>query len=181
MEYIKYIHFLLNFYSLCFNNSINYYWFVNKVNRGVDSVKKHVNKCKKVVIDAIDGKIINKPVALKLENVKEYVEKNGFKLIKILSLLVIVNAFYKGVYAYDISTALTLDLTTLPNIYMLISILLFSIILIILGYINSNFSLTAIGSILMLFIGLILLINGFNPILSMLICLISLILVWLVY
>jgi len=44
-------------------------------------MKKHYSKRKRVVIDAIDGTIINEPIAIKISNVEEYIEKNGFKTL----------------------------------------------------------------------------------------------------
>jgi hypothetical protein len=142
-------------------------------------MKKHYSKRKKVVIDAVDGKIINEPIAIKISNVEEFVEKNGFKIIKILSLLIIVFSFMNNVYAFDETYLTQLDLSTAPNVYLLIAILLFALIFILFGIVKNAFMFLLIGCLILLFIGLILLINGFNVVLSMLISLTALLLIWL--
>lgn len=142
-------------------------------------MKKHYSKRKKVVIDAIDGKIINDQVALKIENVEEYIEKNGFKIIKILAILIIFSSFINNVRAYDGTYMTKLDLTILPNVYLLIALLVLSAIFIFFALKNNIFSLLVIGCIFLLFIGIILLINGYNVVLSIIVCIISILLIWL--
>lgn len=142
-------------------------------------MKKHYSKRKKVVIDAIDGKIINDQVALKIENVEEYIEKNGFKIIKILAILIIFSSFINNVRAYDGTYMTKLDLTILPNVYLLITLLVLSAIFIFFALKNNIFSLLVIGCIFLLFIGIILLINGYNVVLSIIVCIISILLIWL--
>lgn len=141
--------------------------------------KKHFAKRKKVVIDALDGKIINEPTAIKISNVEEYVEKNGFKLIKMLSIFIIFCLLNNSVSAeYDASYMTRLDITSTTNVHLLIFIICIAILLIVLG-LKNNFYLLLLGCIILFFSGIILIVNGFNVLLSILIILISLILVWI--
>jgi hypothetical protein len=142
-------------------------------------MKKHYHKRKKVVIDVLDGKIINEDKAIKLCNIAEYLEKNGLKILKVMTLFILFNISIHNIYAFDASYMLAMDLTLTYNINILISIIVFSFILIFLGFSLSNFTLSALGCLLMFFIGLILILNGFNVLICILLIVIPLIIIWM--
>lgn len=133
--------------------------------------KKPHHKRKKIIVDVIDGKIINDDKALKLSNVEIYIEKNGYKLIKIFSLLFVMLLVSQSAHAEI--TAIDLESTTQVNIlgfFFLLCIALFWIAL--QKEILPMFYIANIG---FLVIGLVLMISGFNPIISAIICIASLI------
>lgn len=143
-------------------------------------MKKHYCKIKKIVIDELDGKIINNNhKVIKVSNIPEYVEKNGYKLLKMLSIFTLLCLISLNVYAYDTSQMVKLDLTILTNVYILIAIIILTITLMYIGIKNDLTIFMIMAGLLLLFIGLILIINGFNTILSIIICFIALFIIWL--
>ena len=129
-------------------------------------MKKHYHKRKKVVVDIMDNRIITDDKAIKVSNIELYVEKNGYKLIKMLSVALLLLTLEKLTYAYDASYMTKLDISVLPNVWLLIAVGVISLVFIIFGFLIKNFIFIVLGSLLLLFIGLILLANGFNVVLS---------------
>ncbi len=143
-------------------------------------MKKHYCKRKKVVIDALDGKIINEPTALKVDNVEEYLEKNGFKIIKMLSILFIFVLNINFVRA----SILDLDLASMPiyklafTLNLLIILFILSVLCVVAGIKYGSQAIYYLGCIILLFLGLMLIVNGFNPLIGIFVCFISLFLAW---
>lgn len=140
---------------------------------------KNIHKVKKVVRDALDGKIINDTHALKISNIEAYAEKNGMKIIKILSVILLISLVSNITYAYDASYMTKLDLSVNTNVYILIGIIIFAIMLILVGIWTGIYNILLVGCITLFFVGLILILNGFNTVLSILMIVVPLILVWI--
>jgi hypothetical protein len=140
-------------------------------------MKKHYCKRKKVVIDIIDGKIINDNKALKISNINEYLEKNGIKILKIIILLLINISLLHVAYAYDSSYMTKLDLSVDDNVYLLLASVLCGILLVVLGLKYGNYITYVLGNLTLFFVGIILIVNGFNVVLSILLSIIPLILI----
>jgi hypothetical protein len=143
-------------------------------------MRKQLHKRKKTVIDVIDGKIINDNEAIKISNIDVYLEKNGYKAIKLFILLLIISAFIPSVHAvYDASYMTKLDLSILSNVYLLIGLIILSLVLIIIGILQNTHAFYMFGNILLFFIGLILTINGFVVVLSIIMTILPLISIFL--
>jgi uncharacterized membrane protein len=143
-------------------------------------MKKHYHKRKKVVIDAIDGKIINEPFALKLSNIEHYLEKNGIKILRILTIMICGFFVMNSVSAdsdFDIGNMTRFDLSNTNHVYILLGIFIFAIILLIFGLKIDNYYMFILSAIILFFIGIVLILNGFNVIISVLLILTSLILI----
>jgi hypothetical protein len=144
-------------------------------------MKKHYCKRKKVVIDALDGKIINEHKALKLTNVEEYLEKNGFKIIKILSIFFVFIASINYVNAIEI---IDLNLPSLNSyqlaftLNLLLILIGLSVLCIVLGLKYSMSAIYYLGCLILLFVGIMIIANNFNPLIGIFISFISVFLVW---
>jgi hypothetical protein len=137
--------------------------------------KKHFAKRKKVVIDALDGKIINEPTAIKISNVEEYVEKNGFKLIKMLSLLLIfiININFASANILDLNLPSMNAYKLAFTLNLLIILFVLSALCIFVGLKYSSISIYYIGCIILLFLGIMIIVNDFNPLIGIFTCFIS--------
>lgn len=143
-------------------------------------MRKQLHKRKKTVIDVIDGKIINDNEAIKISNIDVYLEKNGYKAIKLFILLLIISVFIPSAHAvYDASYMTKLDLSILSNVYLLIGLIILSLVLIIIGILQNTHAFYMFGNILLFFIGLILTINGFVVVLSIIMTILPLINIFL--
>lgn len=144
-------------------------------------MKKSPDKRKKVIIDALDGKIINEPIALKIKNIPEYLEKNGIKVVKLLLLFLLNLTIVNSVKAMDI---LDLNLANLPTyklaftLNILLLMFIIAILCIIFGIKFNSIYIYYLGCIIGLFLGLMLLVNGFNVLIGIFIIFISIIFIW---
>jgi hypothetical protein len=143
--------------------------------------KKTCSKRKKVVIDVIDGKIINDTHALKLENVEQYIEKNGFKIIKVFSILFVLFVNINFAKAMNI---LSLGLDSMPSyklaftLNLLIILFILAILCIIAGLKYGMIQAYYLGCIILILLGILILSNGFNPFIGLFVFLIGVYAVW---
>lgn len=144
-------------------------------------MNKHHHKRKKVIIDVLDGKIINDHQAIKVSNIDEYLEKNGYRMIKLFLLALIFASFipYAHAEGFDAGAMTRLDLSITTNIYLLIAVFGIAVFLILVGIKQGSFIFFLLGDLIWFFTGLILAINGFVVVLSILLCIAPLILIFL--